>query len=228
MQPTKAGENDGLAETWSRLCTGHARVLESGQTGRAFYLTVGPSPLRAVVAAQPPEHRPPPAEFRLLQGLLLGLPILTLSSELGVSVAAVTTKAVKCLRAMGIESERPSRVPVVLVIAAHAAAGITKLTSTRSVIHAGRVRFEIDRFDGVLRARLTAAEFAVLRFVVEGLPTLEIARMRGVATGTVAGQVRNALTKLQVSGRAGLLSRLVREWAPPDKVSPSRTGPLPS
>ena len=67
----------------------------------------------------------------------------------------------------------------------------------------------IPRPDLSFPARLSSAELAVVRQLVQGQSHAQISRVRGTSTRTVANQLSTAFRKLGVSGRGELVDQLI-------------------
>lgn len=108
----------------------------------------------------------------------------------------------------------PSRLPLWLVLAAHAQR-VKELAraSAQLVLDSqclGRQTVSISRPDRELEALLTPAEYAVARLLVEGKSYAEMAVLRQTSSRTVANQLAAAFHRLGVSGRAELLCLLAQ------------------
>src|SRR5690606_7471433 len=126
---------------------------------------------------------------------------------------------------------RAARVPIPLVLAAHALTEETPFTHGRAselalelpgvadlpvdALRGGGGRpcrvVSVPRPDTELGAILSGAEHAVARLLVEGKSYAEMAWLRGTSVRTVANQVASIFQKTGVSGRAEFLSALVRK-----------------
>jgi len=114
----------------------------------------------------------------------------------------------------------PSRIPLLLVLAAHAQrareldrAAAARLADNQQFL---RQTISVTRPDNELAAQLTPAEFAVTRLLMEGKSYAQMALVRQTSARTVANQLAAAFHRLGVSGRAELLcslaSRKVAAW----------------
>ena len=117
----------------------------------------------------------------------------------------------------------PSRIPLWLVLAAHAQrAKELARASAQLVIDSqclGRQIVSISRPDRELEATLTPAEYAVARLLVEGKSYAEMAVLRQTSSRTVANQLAAAFHRLGVSGRAELLCLLAQRQAATWRIS---------
>jgi DNA-binding CsgD family transcriptional regulator len=109
----------------------------------------------------------------------------------------------------------PSRIPFLLVMAAHAWRA-KELERNANVLVAEnqslpRQTITVTRADSAVSARLTPAEYAVTRLLVEGKSYREMAVLRETSSRTVANQLAAAFHRLGVSGRAELLCLLASE-----------------
>jgi DNA-binding NarL/FixJ family response regulator len=101
-----------------------------------------------------------------------------------------------------------------LALSAHAAHARTKLSEARSstLTHQGCTYLTVSapRPEGCLQSRLSRAEFAVVRLLLEGKSHAEMSAERRTSMRTIANQLAAAFSKLGVSGRADLIRELVR------------------
>jgi two-component system nitrate/nitrite response regulator NarL len=73
-----------------------------------------------------------------------------------------------------------------------------------------------DRFVELLRTRITPREYQVLRLLVDGAGTREMARRMGVSTNTVRTHVQNILEKFQVNSRLEAVAFAARHRLVPE------------
>ena len=89
-------------------------------------------------------------------------------------------------------------------------------TLRRNRVVEGQFKAASGAFMELLEARfvewgLTAAETDVALFAIKGMPTVEIAGLRGVSEGTIKAQTNAIYRKAKVSGRPQLLSQFLDE-----------------
>jgi len=108
----------------------------------------------------------------------------------------------------------PSRIPLLLVMAAHAKHApdvqrAAKLLLGQNQQYA-RQSISVARPDAALSEWLSPAEYAVTRLLVEGKSYQEMAKLRATSKRTVANQLASAFHRLGISGRAELLCLLAK------------------
>jgi DNA-binding CsgD family transcriptional regulator len=203
-----------LALLWATLTSGECFVLDSHYSEKECFLVV--------------ERRRQPlgrclvnTRVALLERILLGQSQKAVAIDFALAVSTVALACSDCLRVMG-RNHLSSRVPVLLVMAAHAAHGI-KLAPARAQRvargHSEHWVLSVKRPDSKLPADLTQAEEAVTRLLVEGHPHARIAELRLASPRTIANQLASAFRKLGISGRAELLSKLICAMAEPARTN---------
>ncbi len=192
-----------LAEVWQELVTGKLQVVASGyeneQCVARLRRTARPVPLK-------------PLRAKTLQRVLLGESPKVIAFERGVAVSSVTGACSDSLSATGA-GRWTSRAPMWFAMAAHASAGFRVPDATQESIGEA-IALRMPRPDLSLRGRLTRAENSVARLYLEGDSHVSISRQCQSAPRTVANQLASVFRKLGISGRADLLSRLIREQWP--------------
>jgi len=195
-----------LARVWEMLATGRAVAVESGCTDERCWLLVEP---------RSTECHPGLAsasDLAILGRVLRGEAQKVVAHEIGASLSTVTTACSRGLRAMGIVS-RPSRAPLMMMLAAHAVAGRARLRANESTIHWGQRELrmlEAEHPGATTRGTLTEAERSVVRRLLDGQSHQEIGSARGTTGRTVANQMAGVYRKLKVSGRGALVAALVQ------------------
>jgi DNA-binding NarL/FixJ family response regulator len=199
-----------LSKLWADLTEGRSTIVECFFTEARCFIVTTPHP-----RAPRPDRRLLPRKVRVLDRILLGEGQKAVALALRVAPSTVTLISGECLRAMGLDC-RSSRVPMALVMAAHAHANPNTPSSrdgrVTDVVRNGRALRIVSapRPDRALHELLSPAECAVARLLIEGKRHVEIAALRETSTRTIANQLAAAFHKLRVSGRAELLSRLVQ------------------
>lgn len=194
-----------LATLWRSVTSGTSFVLDSHYTDTQCFVLV--------------ERRSAPhgrllSQFRieLLERILLGQSQKAVAIDFQLAVSTVALASSDCLRLMG-RNHLSSRVPALLVMAVHAARGAVIAPARTQLVMKGRSEswlLSAPRPDLELPGELTQAEAAVTRLLVEGHPHARIAELRLASPRTVANQLASAFRKLGISGRAELLSLLIR------------------
>lgn len=210
----RAAEAVHLSALWTELVRGLCKVEEATFNEHSCALVVSRGQPSAGRDGGLSKRHAVVLERSLLEGARKSLAI-----DFGVSPSSVAEVLKHGLRFMGL-SCWPSRMPLVLVLAAHAQrareldhAVVARVAESQ---HFSRQSISVARPDNELGDRLTAAEFAVTRLLVEGKSYAEMARLRQTSARTVANQLASAFRRLGVSGRAELLcllaSRKVASW----------------
>lgn len=108
----------------------------------------------------------------------------------------------------------PSRIPLIVVMAAHAghaqASLATRPRATAKDQPPLRQSVSVSRPDRELAGCLSRAEYAVTRLLIEGKSYAEMAELRSTSQRTVANQLASAFSRLGVSSRAELLCLLAK------------------
>jgi DNA-binding CsgD family transcriptional regulator len=221
-----------LSALWDALIAGSTKVLRWSYTDESWSLTV---------AGRPHHERPAHAlrrrDVAILENTLLSGVRKHVAVEAGLSCSSIAVIMQSCFEFMGL-SCLPSRIPGVVVAAAHARHHLgseqTAPDASSARTFAGEHTITLRRPDTLLAAWLAPAEHAVIHQLIEGMTYAEIALARSTSVRTVANQVASGFRRLEVSGRAELLCLLAR-WAlnppapPPKRPSslvPSGTKPL--
>lgn len=190
-----------LADIWRGLLAGEYQLTATHFTeSRCLALLQRPSAW--------PTRRPSPGNVQVLERVLLGTSQKRVAIEIGRSISSVCAAASTGLRELG-QPLQPSRVPVLLVLAVHAAHGYERFGGLASA-GAGQSILSTERPDLAMSERLTPAERAVARLLVEGHRHAEIATLRQTSPRTIANQLGTIFRKVGVSGRGELLAMLAR------------------
>ncbi|HEY6078749.1 MAG TPA: helix-turn-helix transcriptional regulator [Polyangiaceae bacterium] len=217
-------ERSDLSALWDELVAGRCKVEGWEHAPDSWSVQVTRRP--EVLQGFPPSLRLRDVEI-LEHALLCGVRKLV-AVDVGLSCSSIAVIMQASFQFMGVSCV-PSRIPGILVAAAHARRHPD--TEPRSGLRLAqpplRQTLRVGRPDAVLAAWLAPAELAVMRLLVEGLSYAEIARARQTSIRTVANQVATGFRRLSVSGRAELLCLLARwgldEPAPPARRPPAST-----
>jgi DNA-binding CsgD family transcriptional regulator len=209
-QPTvsRSAPSLGLAELWSALSRGEYRIQENAYVDDRCIARI-----RRALRPMPLKRR----RVETLRRSLLGESQKSIAIDLGLAASSIAGACGDCVVATG-GGQRGSRPAVLLVMAAHAAFGYR--VPARSSAGDGPAFGELlelscPRPDSILKERLTPKEYEVVRLFVEGESHSSIAVRCDSSSRTIANHIGSVFRKLKVSGRAELLSRLIREqWAP--------------
>jgi DNA-binding NarL/FixJ family response regulator len=153
------------------------------------------------------------AQRELLRRLVLGQPQKAVALELGTSAAAVTQRAQRCLRRLGLRC-RLSLMPLFAVTAGmvHHRSSQVDVVARVSLRRVQVEELDVVSFprpDAALPRELSNAEQKVTRLLIEGRSQAEIADRRGTTPRTVANQLGAVFAKLHVSGRVELIRYLL-------------------
>jgi DNA-binding NarL/FixJ family response regulator len=198
-----------LSDFWDELQREGVVVVDHFcSLNRCHAVLSGPAGATAFRPASPADP-----SFDLLLQIVLGRPQKVIALERGISSAAVTLRAQRCLRRLGLAG-RLSLLPLFVVMAGIAfdAGPGFHWVGRRSRRDFGEARISVysfERPDHVLPALLSEAEQEVSRLLVEGCSRAEIAARRGTTPRTAANQIGSVFAKLGVSGRLDLVRSLV-------------------
>jgi DNA-binding NarL/FixJ family response regulator len=145
----------------------------------------------------------------LLQRAFEGESQKSLACELGVSVATIASYCSQSLGAM-CAGTWVSRAPIILVMAALAAAGERVQPARRERLSDSHYLISVQTPGARLRSVLSESEWAVARLSIEGRCHASVAASRGTSLRTIANQLAAVFTKLKVSGRAELRAKAIR------------------
>lgn len=194
-----------LATLWHELIAGKWFVRSGFCSETECFLVLEPR-------AQVGSRRPPQHVVNMLEQVLTGESQKVLAIDASLSRSTIATRCAGCLRNFGKEHTL-SRVPILILLAAHAARGM-KLgaASVRHISGEANERWLVsyERPDGLLRAALSDAEREVTRLLVEGRTHSQMARVRNTSPRTIANQLGSSFRKLGVSGRTALVSKLLQ------------------
>jgi len=197
-----------LRDLWGELRGGRFRVVDTFSRDQQCYL---------VLSAMPPEgsgrRRLNARRFEIAERVFGGQAQKVVAHDLQRSPSTITAALSESLTYLGLNC-RGSRAPILVVMAAHAAAAASSSLQARSAeCVIGGVPYVVvgaPRPDIRLSSLLTAAECEAARLLLDGNSHFDIARIRGASARTIANQLGSAFIKVGASGRAQLLSLLIR------------------
>lgn len=151
-----------------------------------------------------------PRRVEMFQRTLLGHSQKEVAIDQDLAVSTVAFTCSECLRVMGVGCSA-SRVPTILMMAAHAARGVPLAPAWILQENAaeGQLVLSVPRPDRMLDESLSVAERDITRRLVEGLSHAQIAEQRQTSVRTVANQLASIFRKLKISGRAALMCKLI-------------------
>lgn len=212
-----------LAAIWEELIAGTCKVESWSHAENTWSMVVSRRPLHALAPGA--GLRPRDVEI-LEQALLCGVR-KHVAVEAGLSCSSIAVILQTCFQFMGLNC-LPSRIPGLLVAAAHArrhqGTALQSPLKGRANRQFSEQTITVPRPDGALAAWLAPAEHAVINLLIEGRCYAEIAEARHTSIRTVANQVASAFRRLGVSGRAELLCLLAR-WGLDEPEPPVRRPP---
>jgi DNA-binding CsgD family transcriptional regulator len=198
-----------LAAIWEELIAGTCKVESWSHDASTWSM---------VISRRPTLTRAPGIGLRsrdvdiLEQALLCGVR-KHVAVEAGLSCSSIAVILQSCFVFMGLQC-LPSRIPGLLVAAAHARrhadAPLHSPLRGRADRQFSLQTITVPRPDTALAAWLAPAEHAVITQLIEGHCYAEIAESRHTSIRTVANQVASGFRRLGVSGRAELLCLLAR------------------
>ena len=197
-----------LSAVWTALVSGACFIIDSHYSEEHCFVIVEQR-------KAPPNRSLTTQRVAILERILLGASQKTVAIHSGLSVSTVSLACTDCLRTIG-RNHLASKVPMLLVMAVHAAHGV-KLRPAQAyrISESGSECWLLRaaRPDRHLPPRLTPAEQQVTRLLGEGHAYARIAEQRRSSPRTIASQVASAFRKLEVSSRTELLSSLTRTTA---------------
>jgi DNA-binding CsgD family transcriptional regulator len=211
-----------LAALWDELLAGTCKIESWSHTEASWSMVVS---RRSQPTGASPTLRQ--RDIDILERALLSGGRKQIAVEAGLSCSSIAVIMQSCFQFMGL-SCLPSRIPGLLVAAAHARHHqdiiFQSYSSTCASPIPSRHTISVPRPDADLAAWLAPAEHAVIHLLIEGMTYAEIGRARRTSVRTVANQIASGFRRLDVSGRAELLCLLAR-WGLTAPVPPARRPP---
>jgi DNA-binding CsgD family transcriptional regulator len=199
-----------LSVLWAELIAGTCKIESTTFSEQRCALVVTSERNPGPALAMPSRHAD------IIERSLVDCARKSVAIDLGLCSSSVAESLKHGFSFMGL-SCWPSRIPLLLVMAAHAhrsrALDRSAVVVVADTEHFSRRTISVSRPDNELASRLTPAEYAVTRLLVEGRSHVEMARLRETSTRTVANQLAAAFHRLGVSGRAELLGLLSKRRA---------------
>jgi DNA-binding CsgD family transcriptional regulator len=203
-------EAASLAALWTELLGGFCRIERTEFTSQTCSVVVTRG--HRVTGD---ERAPLPArDVEILERSLLEGVRKSVAADFGLCPSSVAEILRRCFAFMGL-SCWPSRIPLLLVMAAHAKGAAPSPRAQRLVLSQNqqfpRQTISTTRPDNELSSWLSPAEFAVARLLIEGRSYAEVARLRQTSKRTVANQLASGFHRLGISGRAELMCLLAKQ-----------------
>ena len=204
-----ADEAANLSALWTELIRGSCKVEETLFSSQTCTMVVRRSPLPAHDGSRGLSAR----DIEILEQSLLAGVRKSVAVDFCLCPSSIAEILRHCFRFMGL-SCWPSRIPLMLVMAAYAKhTEASPMPAKRVLAHNHGLavqRVSASRPDLELLRTLSAAEYGVISLLVEGKSYAEIAELRRTSPRTVANQVASAFHRLGISGRAELLCLLAK------------------
>jgi DNA-binding CsgD family transcriptional regulator len=208
----RADEAASLSALWTELVNGLCKIEDCVFTAQTCALVVSRNH-RSGTTGTSPVARLSKRHAEILERSLMEGARKSLAIDLGLCPSSVAEILKQGFTFMGL-SCWPSRIPLLLVMAAHAKR-FSEWDRSAALIVADNQRFtrqtiRFSRPDSVLSTRLSPAECAVACLLVEGKSYAEMALLRQTSVRTVANQLAAAFHRFGISGRAELLCLLAK------------------
>ncbi|MEI9935977.1 MAG: helix-turn-helix transcriptional regulator [Pseudomonadota bacterium] len=202
-------EGASLSALWAELVSGSCKIehTEFTQQSCAVVVTRGHCPSGAEGT------RLSLRDTDILERALLEGVRKSVAVDFGLCPSSIAEILRRCFVFMGL-SCWPSRIPLLLVMAAHAKYASGSQRSAKLLLAQNqqflRQSISVARPDNELSEWLSPAEYAVTRLLIEGKSYQEMAKLRETSKRTVANQLASAFHRLGISGRAELLCLLAK------------------
>jgi DNA-binding CsgD family transcriptional regulator len=202
-------EAASLSALWTELVSGFCKIEQTEFTQHTCGVVVSRSHRPAG------ESRPslPLRDREILERSLVEGVRKSVAADFGLCASSIAEILRRCFLFMGL-SCWPSRIPLVLVIAAHAKLAPESQRGAKLLLaqnqQLSRQTISAVRPDNDLSVWLSPAEFAVTRLLIEGKSYAAMAALRQTSKRTVANQLASAFHRLGISGRAELLCLLAQ------------------
>lgn len=219
----RSNEAASLSALWTELVSGFCKIEGAEFTEQTCSLVV----TRGHRVASAGAGRLPLRDIQVLERSLIEGVRKSVAVDFGLCPSSVAEILRRCFVFMGL-SCWPSRIPLLVVMAAHAKRGLESNRAAKLLmaqnLQFSRQTFSAARPDIELGSWLSPAEYAVTRLLIEGKSYAEMAALRGTSKRTVANQLASGFHRLRISGRAELLcllaQRQLSQWQ--QVVAPER------
>ena len=200
-------EAANLSALWTELIDGLCKIEQTEFTPKTCAVVV----TRGLGASGGTSVGLSPRDTEILERALLEGVRKSVAVDFGLCPSSIAEILRRCFVFMGL-SCWPSRIPLLLVMAAHAKQSPDPQRGAKAVLALNqqfrRQTISVARPDNQLAEWLSPAEYAVTRLLIEGKSYDELARLRQTSKRTVANQLASAFHRLGISGRAELLCLL--------------------
>ena len=221
-------EGASLSALWTELVSGLCKIEHTEFTQQTCTVVVTRGHrLSGAEGARLSARDTEILERALLEGVRKSVAV-----DFGLCPSSIAEILRRCFVFMGL-SCWPSRIPFLLVMAAHAKHAPEAQRGAALLLAQNqqflRQSISVARPDNELSEWLSPAEYAVARLLIEGKSYQEMAKLRDTSKRTVANQLASAFHRLGISGRAELLCLLAKRklGGVPVLTSPEPTVALP-
>jgi DNA-binding CsgD family transcriptional regulator len=201
-------DDRALVNLWRLLTAGTVRIVDSFSTSDRLGIVV-------TSRANEPDRPIAANQLAIFERVLVATHQKPVGIDMRTSASSITNSLKSVMVRMGLNC-LPSRLPLLLVVAAHAARTPASRCSARVGGQlAGDVlyrTFTLHEPSAWLSARLTAAQSRVVSLWIEGRTHDEIAKVCDISPRTATNHLAASYKKLNVSGRLHLMSRLADEY----------------
>ncbi|MEO8900168.1 MAG: helix-turn-helix transcriptional regulator [Polyangiaceae bacterium] len=207
--PWLADEAVNLAALWAELIAGSCKVEATLCSPESYTLVVRRGQSAQCGQSAALSRR----DIDILEQSMLAGVRKSVAADHCLCPSSIAEILKRCFEFMGL-SCWPSRIPLLLVMAAHAKHAEPSAFPAKCVLaqnqSLARQSISASRPDIELARELSPAEYGVTRLLVEGNGYAQIAELRQTSRRTVANQLASAFQRLDISGRAELLCLLAR------------------
>jgi len=220
FEPGRTSSEVPMALVWSQLVDGTSTVVEGFFGPARCYLVLANNerPLRKLSGRR----------LEVLERVLSGQCQKIVAIELGLSAATIAVSARQALALMGVAMTTSRVNPFLMLAAKSAREGDFRRVASFSFFDGAGVELQclsMPRPEQRMRGLLPAAEFEVVRYLVEGHSHREIATLRQTSVRTIANQLASVFRRQGVSGRSELIHSLFVSPTLESRPPRSQSGP---
>jgi DNA-binding NarL/FixJ family response regulator len=194
-----------LSTAWLDFVSGRLRIWFENTRGPRIYLVARTEEGHRVESAALQQ-----SDAALLARIFCGDQQKALACDLGIATSTVSGRILRALSRLDISVRS---VPLALVVAAQAWAGLVQMPLARSTLfeHRGFVfqTLTLPRPQLEVVKSLTRAGHEIASMLIEGRTRSEIASQRRASLHTVAHQIHSIFSALDVTGRFALIRRAI-------------------
>ncbi|HET7545186.1 MAG TPA: helix-turn-helix transcriptional regulator [Polyangiaceae bacterium] len=206
-------EGASLSALWTELVSGLCKIEHTEFTQNTCTVTVTRGHRRSGDGGSAEGARLSARDTEILERALLEGVRKSVAVDFGLCPSSIAEILRRSFVFMGL-SCWPSRIPLLLVMAAHAKHAPEVQRAAKQLLaqnqQYARQSISVARPDAELVEWLSPAEYAVTRLLIEGKSYQEMAKLRATSKRTVANQLASAFHRLGISGRAELLCLLAK------------------